>query len=208
MKVLLICVGGVSTSILAANIRKYANQDDLIEALPESELNNIQKKYDVVLVAPQIKYMVGSIAKKQSQAVIETMSEKDYGRLKGKAVYEQAKRLACQKKDGEEGEQKMKQIKVTLCCNGGVSTKMLVKKIVDAAQTHGFEIECDAYPVTRIAEAAPGSDIILIGPQIKFMAKELQNRYPDIPVDVIDMRDYGSMNGKKIFEDALKKYNW
>lgn len=55
---------------------------------------------------------------------------------------------------------------------------------------------------------APGSDLILMGPQIKFMAKTIQEKFPDIPVEVIGMREYGSMNGQKIFEEMLDKYKW
>ena len=85
---------------------------------------------------------------------------------------------------------------------------MLCKKIIAAAKTKNFEVECDAYSATAIDEAAPGSDIILMGPQIKYMTKTLQERYPEIPVEVIPMQVYGAMNGEKIFEDMMKKYNW
>ena len=51
-----------------------------------------------------------------------------------------------------------------------------------------------------------GCDVVLLGPQVRFMlakAKELLEP-KGIPVDVIEMRAYGLMDGKGVLEKALK----
>ena len=206
MKILLLCNGGVSTSILAASIKKYLTSDDLIVAMPITQGQSEIKNFDVILIAPQIKSVYSKLKQLNSDAKIIVIDEKHYGCLDGHAVFEQIQKIAPH--NLKKGNDKMKKLKITLCCNGGVSTKALCKKIIAAAESHGFEIECDAYSTTMIDEAAPGSDIILMGPQIKFMYKTIQSRFPDIPVEVIGMREYGSMNGQKVFEEMLEKYKW
>ena len=52
-------------------------------------------------------------------------------------------------------------------------------------------------------------DCILLGPQVRFQKAAIEKlaagrKAGAIPVDVIDMRDYGTMNGKAVFEAAMK----
>lgn len=47
-------------------------------------------------------------------------------------------------------------------------------------------------------------DCILIGPQIKYMEDQLKfaANKPNIPLEVIGMEDYGTMNGKNVIAQA------
>ena len=52
-------------------------------------------------------------------------------------------------------------------------------------------------------------DVILLGPQVRFQKSAIEKlaagrKKGPIPVEVIDMRDYGTMNGKAVFEMAKK----
>ncbi len=103
----------------------------------------------------------------------------------------------------------MKNLKITLTCAGGMSTAMLCTRIKKAAEANGCtDIECKAYAETALDGAAQGSDVILLGPQIAYKLDAVKERFPDIPVDVIAMADYGMMNGEKIFRELCEKYNW
>lgn len=103
----------------------------------------------------------------------------------------------------------MKKLKITLVCAGGVSTGIMCKKIREAAAKKGYEdVECNAYALDKLSEAAPGSDVILLGPQISFRFDQIKGDYPEIPVELINMMDYGMMNGEKIFNGLLEKYHW
>ena len=44
---------------------------------------------------------------------------------------------------------------------------------------------------------------MLLGPQVRYELKRIQKAADPIPVDVIDTRDYGLMNGKSVLEKAL-----
>ncbi len=100
----------------------------------------------------------------------------------------------------------MKKIKITLACAGGMSSSMLCKKIIDAAAAKGYECECKAYGTSGLAGVIEGSAVLLIGPQVAYQANKLRETYPDVPVEVISMQDYGHMDGEKIFRDLLAKY--
>ncbi len=51
-------------------------------------------------------------------------------------------------------------------------------------------------------------DIVLLGPQVRFQKATVEKLVKGrIPVEVMDMRLYGTMNGKAILEDALQKMN-
>ncbi len=96
-------------------------------------------------------------------------------------------------------------MRISLFCAGGMSTEMLVKKIIKAADKKGYTgVECAAFGISELKEQAPGSDIILLGPQIGFREKKVKEMVPDIPIAVINMADYGLMNGNNIFEMVIK----
>ena len=43
---------------------------------------------------------------------------------------------------------------IVLCCNQGMSTSMLVKKMREAAVKNGVDVQIDAYPISEIEEKA------------------------------------------------------
>ncbi len=102
----------------------------------------------------------------------------------------------------------MKKLKITLACAGGVSTSMLCNKLIAEGASHGFEVECKAFATSALADVADGSDVILIGPQVSYMEDDLIKKYPNTPIRLMDMRDYGTMNTKKIFADLLEEFKW
>ena len=58
---------------------------------------------------------------------------------------------------------------IVLCCNQGMSTSMLVKKMREAAAKNGVDVQIDAYPISEIEEKAPDAAVILLGPQVRFL---------------------------------------
>ena len=96
--------------------------------------------------------------------------------------------------------------KILLVCAAGMSTSLLVNKMVAAAKEKGIEINIDALPVSECSSVIDTVDIVLLGPQVRFQKPQVdalvQGR---IPVEVIDMRLYGTMNGKAILEQVIEK---
>lgn len=65
MKVLLICAGGMSTSILMKKMEKYAESKGTtleIVAIGASDVEEHYKDFDVILLGPQISYKKDDIA--------------------------------------------------------------------------------------------------------------------------------------------------
>lgn len=95
--------------------------------------------------------------------------------------------------------------KIMLCCSAGMSTSMLVKKMREAAADQGKEVEIDAYGASQFDEMVKNFDVVLLGPQVKYMLNDLRGRAAqfDIPVESISPIDYGTMNGSKVLEFAL-----
>lgn len=92
---------------------------------------------------------------------------------------------------------------ILLVCNAGMSTSMLVAKMKKAAQESGREVCIEAKSLTEAKKQIQEADIILLGPQIRYEKANVQKMAGDIPVEAIDMTDYGMMNGRKVLEHAL-----
>lgn len=91
--------------------------------------------------------------------------------------------------------------KIILLCNSGMSTSLMVQKMKDAA-AEGLECAIAAYSTDKAAEVASDADCILLGPQIQFQADEVRAACPGVPVAVIDMVAYGTMDGNAALAQA------
>lgn len=98
-------------------------------------------------------------------------------------------------------------IRILLICSAGMSTSFLVEKMKTSAQSKGLEIDVKAAPEASANEFLGKIDILLLGPQVKFLEASMKELFTDIPVSVINMMDYGTMNGEKILTEALKLLN-
>ncbi|MBE0344176.1 hypothetical protein E4V51_30475 [Paenibacillus sp. 28ISP30-2] len=47
-------------------------------------------------------------------------------------------------------------------------------------------------------------DAIKLGQQVSFQEKKLKQRFPDKPIEAIDMMSYGAMDGKKVLAQAKR----
>lgn len=96
--------------------------------------------------------------------------------------------------------------KILLVCSAGMSTSLLVNKMNNAAKEFGEEVSIEALPVSECSSKIDEVDIVLLGPQVRFqkpVVEKLANGR--IPVEVIDMRLYGIMDGKSILTNTLEK---
>lgn len=96
---------------------------------------------------------------------------------------------------------------VLLCC-AGMSTSMLVQRMKAEAEKQGKEYDIAADTMTKADEMVPGSDVVMIGPQIRYATKNLQKKFPDSKFVDIPMQMYGTFDGKKLLafaEESIKK---
>lgn len=100
--------------------------------------------------------------------------------------------------------------KIVLCCAAGMSTSLLVTKMQKAAETTQLESKIWAISVEELPnDIKDGVDVVLLGPQIRYKlpaVKEICGEY-NVPTDVINPVDYGSMNGQKVLNFALNLMN-
>ncbi|WP_291649707.1 PTS sugar transporter subunit IIB [Clostridium sp.] len=96
--------------------------------------------------------------------------------------------------------------KIILACAAGMSTSLLVNKMKEAAELGNIEASIKAIPEAAISEHLDECDVILLGPQVKFMIDEIRAIAAprNIPVEIVPMQLYGMMNGKAVLEIALK----
>jgi len=97
-------------------------------------------------------------------------------------------------------------MKILLICSAGMSTSLLVTKMEQSALHQNLSVEIKAVSASEGKQVLPEYDIILLGPQVRFLKSELA-RVTDKPVDIIDMMAYGRMDGERVLADALKKLN-
>lgn len=96
--------------------------------------------------------------------------------------------------------------KILLVCSAGMSTSLLVNKMRDAAKKCGEEVEINALAIAECSSVINDVDIVLLGPQVRFQKPQVEKlTNGSIPVEVIDMRQYGIMDGKGILESTLAK---
>ena len=94
---------------------------------------------------------------------------------------------------------------ILLVCNAGMSTSMLVQKMQAAAKEQGIEATIQAKSVTDAAMVFDNADVLLLGPQVGYQKSEMEKLADGrIPVEVIDMRDYGTMNGANVLKRAIE----
>jgi len=90
-KILLICGAGASSGFMAAAGRKAAKKKGLefeIKARSESEIKKNLSEYDLLLIAPHLKYMLDDVEKVANAAHIKygVIPQKVYGSLDGNGL--------------------------------------------------------------------------------------------------------------------------
>lgn len=94
--------------------------------------------------------------------------------------------------------------KILLVCNAGMSTSMLVARMEKAAGDLQLEVEIEAKSLYEVQDVIKAADLVLLGPQIRYEKANVQKMAGKIPVEAINMRDYGMMDGKKVLKHALE----
>ena len=90
---------------------------------------------------------------------------------------------------------------MTIYDRGGFYEKNIF--VLCCGNVYKFGCQKNAGDVT-VEEFHP--DIILLGPQVKFKFEETASKYEPkgIPVAVIDLEDYGKVDGERILKRAIK----
>ena len=99
-QIMLVCAAGMSTSLMVNKMQKVAEERGLaatIFAVPVSEAEDYlsEKKVDVLLLGPQVRYLLEDLQEKLASKGIpvDVIPMTDYGMMKGDKVLDMAESL-------------------------------------------------------------------------------------------------------------------
>lgn len=95
--------------------------------------------------------------------------------------------------------------KIYLFCSAGMSTNMLVNKMKQEAKKQDIQIDISAFSESLLSEKAPEADIILLGPQIRYLHDEVSEKFTNKIVEVIDPAAYAKLDGLGVLNHALNR---
>nr|WP_091498135.1 PTS sugar transporter subunit IIB [Amphibacillus marinus] len=98
-----------------------------------------------------------------------------------------------------------------LVCSAGMSTSLLVTKMQKEAENKAIEVDIFAVSASEVDHVMLQKDIdvLLLGPQVRYLQTQFEKKLKDknIPIDCINMKDFGLMNGEKVLDQALVLIN-
>ncbi|WP_159722755.1 PTS sugar transporter subunit IIB [Enterococcus sp. CSURQ0835] len=100
--------------------------------------------------------------------------------------------------------------RIMLVCSAGMSTSLLVTKMEKAAEAQGMEADIFAVSASeadaKLEDSEHPIDVMLLGPQVRFMKSQFEDKLAgkNVPLAVIDMKDYGMMNGESVLKTAME----
>ncbi len=92
---------------------------------------------------------------------------------------------------------------VRIFCSAGASTSLFASTVQKVMDAKGFDGEIKAYSASTINENGVSADVILIGPQSRFLEPNVKKMFPDKKVAVVPPQIFGAMNGEKGLEYIL-----
>lgn len=92
---------------------------------------------------------------------------------------------------------------ILLICSAGMSTSLLVSKMQKAAKEQNVDVNIWAVGTAVYKNDLPKADVILLGPQVRFMQSEVKKLAGNKPVAIIDMKVYGKIDGNGALKQAL-----
>lgn len=99
MKILLVCAGGMSTSILMQKMEKYwkeVGEELEIKAVGLSEYQDVYKNFDIVMMGPQVSYRLKEV-KENTGLPCAPIQSFDYAIANCPSIMKLAKQLYGQK---------------------------------------------------------------------------------------------------------------
>jgi PTS system cellobiose-specific IIB component len=96
---------------------------------------------------------------------------------------------------------------IYLFCEAGMSTSIMVSKMMAVVEAHGMPLEITAFPAIKAQDVVEKEKpvCILLGPQVRFLEDKMKKTFNPmgIPVAAIAPEVYGMMDGKRALKEAL-----
>lgn len=96
---------------------------------------------------------------------------------------------------------------ITLLCNLGMSTSMLIESITKAGKARNIQVDIEALPFDKASERLKKTEILLLGPQVRYLLPKFQKEHGNEikVISTINMTDYALINGDGILTQALSQ---
>ncbi len=95
-------------------------------------------------------------------------------------------------------------MKILLACSAGMSTSLVEKSINDYMAANGIKGSSKAFGSEEAKEKISEFDVVLLGPQVRFLLPGFKDLAGDIPVAVISPMDYAMAKGENIYKTAAE----
>lgn len=207
MKILVICGSGISTSIMCESMMEHCEEEDRIKASSIGNMERFIKDFDVVIVAPQVDFarnQISDLCKKYNKP-FAYLGEKVFGTMDGKAALKIAQDLM----ENIEITNEKPSFMVTFICTASLSSTYIANKIEKKAQEKGFPISCKAFSANSIMRGdTPVGDLICLTPQTAYYYDDIQLKFPNKTIYLIDFNDFALLNIDNVFmiiEDLMNK---
>lgn len=100
-------------------------------------------------------------------------------------------------------------MKIILVCSAGMSTSMLVNKMLKSAEDRGLDANIKAVAESELKNNLEGLDVVLIGPQVRYLEKQIKAQVEPLGIKaaIIDQMAYGMIQGDKVLDQAIALQN-
>lgn len=95
-------------------------------------------------------------------------------------------------------------MKILLACSAGMSTSLLEKSMNDYMKANGINGSAIAHGSEQAKGMIKDFDVVLLGPQVRFMLPQFKALAGAVPVEVISPADYAMAKGENVFKFAEK----
>jgi len=97
-------------------------------------------------------------------------------------------------------------INVMFVCSAGMSTSLLVEKVKKEAAANGVEMNIYAVGESEAKKDLKQAEVLLLGPQVRYLESAFRKALDgsDVKLAVIEMRTYGLMDGKKVYQQIME----
>ena len=100
----------------------------------------------------------------------------------------------------------MSKKQIYLFCDAGMSTSIMVNKMMEVVEKHQMPLMITAFPIARAQEVVEAEKpvAILLGPQVRFLLEKTKEQFAPQGIPVVAPEIYGMMDGEKALKEALR----
>lgn len=94
-------------------------------------------------------------------------------------------------------------MKIIICCSQGMSSSIFVRALRKEIKEQDLDYTVASIGIYELSKYIEKADFVLLAPQVKYAFKDISemSRVYNIPTVLINEKDYGIMNVKKVLKN-------